>query len=97
MRLEEETAEQFSAYVDQLAIGQSAPTRRFIREFLSQSTRRRSVMLSEIARGLDEPCKLLYSEKRLSRRLSSNRFDDRAFHRNFIDVMAPAVPSMKFR
>lgn len=97
MNINTQVAEEFVTYTETLSAGQNAATRRFVREFLSQSTRRRSVLLSEVARGLEESCRLLYSEKRLSRRLAAETFDEASLRRKFVRQMRAAVPSMPGR
>ena len=64
--------------------GQYIPQQKWIRDMIAGMIQSGSVMLSEIGRALDEqtddgsPRELNHTEKRLSRNLNSDRFDDEA-------------------
>lgn len=82
-------ARRFDNYVETLGAGLYRPCARFLREAVFGLLSRRSVMLSDVGRSLNEPMKLIYSEKRLSRNLCTDRFDDHAVERDYVDIVKP--------
>ena len=72
-----QTARRLRAQIDEfsgnLSRGLSKPLRRFVAEALQGIVGRQSVLLSEIARSLNEPIALIKTENRLSRNLGAER------------------------
>jgi len=72
-----QTARRLRAQIDDfsgnLSRGLSKPLRRFVAEALQGIVGRQSVLLSEIARSLNEPIALIKTENRLSRNLGAER------------------------
>ncbi len=74
----------FLEFVEQVGRRQFLPQRKFLRDVISGILKRRSVLLSEIGRALEEPCRLIHTEKRLSRNLGSERFCDLAVEQDYL-------------
>ena len=62
----------------------SRPLYKFLRDMLTGLVAKKSILLSDVGRALNEPTDLLYTEKRLSRNLSSKRLDDAAIRENYL-------------
>jgi hypothetical protein len=85
---ERSIAERFHDFVERVGGRLHKPNRRFLREAVFGLLERRSVLLSEIGRALDEPRRLIHTEKRLSRGLSSPRYDDDAVEQDYLEHIA---------
>lgn len=64
--------------------GLSRPLYKFLRDMLAGMTAKKSIMLSDIGRALNEPTDLLYTEKRLSRNLTHGKMNDAALRENYL-------------
>jgi hypothetical protein len=85
---EKSIAERFHDFVESVGGRLHKPNRRFLRDAVFGLLERRSVLLSEIGRALDEPRRLIHTEKRLSRGLSSPRYDDDAVEQDYLKLVA---------
>ncbi len=74
-------------FVQKIAVGLRAADQRFVGESLLGLVRRGSTMLTEIGRGLKAPCKLKYTEKRLSRMAKTKFFDDGRLQSNYLKAV----------
>lgn len=72
---------QFAA---QTGNGLSRPLYKFLRDMLTGMVAKKSILLSDVGRALNENTDLLYTEKRLSRNLCSRRMDDSAIRENYL-------------
>ena len=72
-------------YANSLAQGQRKPQRKFIRDILYGMCTSHSIMLSDSSRALDESKDLLYTEKRLSRNLNSDRLSDGQLRQKYLE------------
>lgn len=97
MPREKSIAERFHDFVDRVGARLHKPNRRFLREAVFGLLERRSVLLSEIGRALEEPRRLIHTEKRLSRGLSSPRYDDAAVEQDYLDLVAPILRDERYR
>ncbi len=68
----------------QMSRGSSRPLYKFVRDMLTGMVSKKSILLSDIGRGLNESTDLLYTEKRLSRNLSSKDMNDAAIRENYL-------------
>lgn len=75
----------------QIGAGQHRPQQKWIKDMIFGMFSSRSTMLSEIGRALDEDCELLYTEKRLSRNLNSDRLDDEAIIQNHLGITSKST------
>lgn len=73
-----------SQFAAQAGRGVSRPLYKFLRDMLTGMVAKKSILLSDIGRALNEPSDLLYTEKRLSRNLSSRRLNDSAIRENYL-------------
>ena len=96
MPREKSIAERFEAYVEAVGARLHKPNRRFLRDALFGLLENRSTLLSEIGRALDEPRRLIHTEKRLSRGLASRRYNDAAVEANYLKLVAPALRDERF-
>jgi hypothetical protein len=85
---EKSIAERFHEIVERVGGRLHKPNRRFLHDAVFGLLERRSVLLSEIGRALDEPRRLIHTEKRLSRGLSSPRYDDAAVEQDYLNLVA---------
>lgn len=74
----------FARFVTSVTRGLQKPQRKFISDVLYGMLVGRSVVLADIARALREPCRLIHTEKRLSRMLGSPRLDAGLLQRNYL-------------
>lgn len=88
MPREKSIAERFHDFVERVGGRLHKPNRRFLRDAVFGLLERRSVLLSEIGRALDEPRRLIHTEKRLSQGLSSPRYDDDAVEQDYLEHVA---------
>lgn len=88
---EKSIAERFDAYVKKVGARLYKPCLRFLREALFGLLQGRSTLLSQIGRALDEPRRLIHTEKRLSRNLASERYDDAAVEADYLRLVAPIL------
>ncbi|MFL5348519.1 MAG: transposase [Hyalangium sp.] len=88
MPREKSIPERFHDFVERVGARLHKPNRRFLREAVFGLLERRSVLLSEIGRALEEPRRLIHTEKRLSRGLSSPRYDDAAVEQDYLQMVA---------
>ena len=72
------------------------PNRRFLRDALFGLLENRSTLLSEIGRALEEPRRLIHTEKRLSRGLASRRYNDAAVEADYLNLVAPLLRDERF-
>jgi len=93
---EKSIAERFDAYVEKVGGRLYKPCRRFLREALFGLVENRSVLLSQIGRALDEPRRLIHTEKRLSRNLGSERYDDEAVEADYLRLVAPILRDERY-
>ncbi|WP_375742697.1 transposase [Corallococcus interemptor] len=96
MPREKSIAERFDAYVEAVGGRLYRPNRRFLRDALFGLLENRSSLLSNIGRALDEPRKLIHTEKRLSRGLSSTRYDDAAVEADYLKLVAPLLRDERY-
>lgn len=87
----------FEDFLARVAGRQFKPQRKFIEDALFGILEKRSVMLSEIGRALDEPTRLIHTEKRLSRNLGSDRFHDEAIEEDYLRIVAPFLRDEHYR
>lgn len=73
-----------SQFAAQTGRGLSRPLYKFLRDMLTGLVAKKSILLSDVGRALNEPTDLLYTEKRLSRNLASARIDDAAIRENYL-------------
>lgn len=64
--------------------GLSRPLYKFLRDMLTGMVAKKSILLSDVGRALNEKTDLLYTEKRLSRNLASCGMDDAAIRENYL-------------
>lgn len=74
---------QFAA---QMGRGSSRPLYKFIRDVLTGMVAKKSILLSDIGRALNESTNLLYTEKRLSRNLSHGDMDDAEIRERYLET-----------
>ncbi|OJH34163.1 transposase [Cystobacter ferrugineus] len=96
MPREKSIAERFDAYVEKVGGRLYKPCRRFLREALFGLVENRSVLLSQIGRALDEPRRLIHTEKRLSRNLGNERYDDAAVEQDYLSLVAPILRDERY-
>jgi len=82
-----DVSENLREYVDGLIEGCTKPQSKFVRDLVYGMIASQSIMLSDTARVLDERTKLLYTEKRLSRNLNSDRLSDENLRKNYLSQM----------
>lgn len=73
-----------SQFAAQTGRGLSRPLYKFLRDMLIGMVAKKSIMLSDVGRALNEDTDLLYTEKRLSRNVCSSRMDDSAIRQNYL-------------
>jgi hypothetical protein len=81
----------FTDFIATVGNGQYKPQRKFLRDVLYGLLASRSVVLASIARALDEPCRLIHTEKRLSENLKSERFNDEEMRARYLKHAAPLL------
>lgn len=96
MPREKSIAERFDAYVEAVGGRLYRPNRRFLRDALFGLMENRSTLLSNIGRALDEPRRLIHTEKRLSRGLASKRYDDAAVEADYLELVAPLLRDERY-
>jgi len=74
---------QFAA---EMGRGCSRPLYKFIRDMLTGMVAKKSIMLSDIGRALNEPTDLLYTEKRLSRNLCHGDMGDSEIRERYLET-----------
>ncbi|HWY26681.1 MAG TPA: hypothetical protein VNY97_02025, partial [Candidatus Angelobacter sp.] len=74
---------QFAAVIGR---GCSRPLYKFIRDMLTGMVAKKSIMLSDIGRALNEPTDLLYTEKRLSRNLCHGDMGDAEIRERYLQT-----------
>ena len=79
---------QLGAFCAEISQDQHAPQRKWLRDMMFGVIASRSLMLTEIARALDEDTDLAYTLKRLSRNLNSSRLDTEALRARHMDSVA---------
>jgi hypothetical protein len=89
-------AKKFRQFVATVGKTLHKPNRRFLRDALYGILNRRSVLLSEIGRALNEPRRLIHTEKRLSRGLGSARFDDLSVERAYLREVSDYLFDSRF-
>ncbi len=89
-------AKKFRRFVAAVGKDLHKPNRRFLRDATYGILHRRSVLLSEIGRALDEPRRLIHTEKRLSRGLKSERFDDLSVETNYLREVSDYLYDPRF-
>ena len=95
MPREKSIAERFEAYVEAVGARLHKPNRRFLRDALFGLLENRSTLLSEIGRALDEPRRLIHTEKRLSRGLASRRYNDAAVEANYLKLVVAMLDAQR--
>jgi Transposase DDE domain len=75
-------------FASQMGRGCSRPLYKFLRDMLTGMVAKKSIMLSDIGRALNEPIDLLYTEKRLSRNLTHGKLDDNAVRERYLESTA---------
>ncbi|MGH9685028.1 MAG: transposase [Candidatus Acidiferrales bacterium] len=75
---------QFTA---QMGHGCSRPLYKFMRDMLTGMVAKKSILLSDIGRALNEPTDLLYTEKRLSRNLSHGEMNDDEIRERYLETV----------
>ncbi|MCY1018262.1 transposase [Pyxidicoccus sp. MSG2] len=96
MPREKSIAERFEAYVEAVGARLHKPNLRFLRDALFGLLENRSTLLSEIGRALNEPRRLIHTEKRLSRGLASRRYNDDAVEAEYLKLVAPTLRDERF-
>jgi len=81
----------FTDYLADISEGQHKPQKKFLRDVLFGLLAGQSVMLSNIGRALDEPRRLIHTEKRLSDNLKSERFDDAKLRTRYLEHVRPLL------
>ena len=89
--------DRFDRFIDDLTEGQYKPTARAVRDVIYGILQSRSTVLAQIARSLGEGRRLIHTEKRLSERLKSDRFDDCQLQKQYLKLVAPQLRDKKFR
>lgn len=87
----------FQHFMARVSEGQYAPTARAQADFVSGILRSRSTVLASIARSLGEDRRLIHVEKRLSRRLASERYRDQRVLENYLKLVSPLLFDPGFR
>ena len=64
--------------------GLSRPLYKFLRDMLTGMVAKKSILLSDIGRALNEKTELLYTEKRLSRNLTHGNLGDVEIRENYL-------------
>jgi hypothetical protein len=93
---EKSIAERFHDFVERVGGRLHKPNRRFLRDAVFGLLERRSVLLSEIGRALDEPRRLIHTEKRLSRGLANPRYDDAAVEQDYLKLVGPLLQDERY-
>ena len=75
----------FDNFVQKVSAGQRRPQQKFVYHMLYGIISGGSVLLSDIGRALNEPTKLIHTEKRLSRNLGSENFDENRFRDAYLE------------
>ena len=83
----QEISEKLDQYIQGLTDGCSKAQKKFVHDLLYGMITQQSIMLSDTARALDEPIRLLYTEKRLSRNLNSDRLSDSLLRKNHLEMV----------
>jgi hypothetical protein len=74
-------------FANQTGRGLSRPLYKFLRDMLTGIVARKSIMLSDVGRALNEPSDLLYTEKRLSRNLCHGDMNDDQIRENYLEIV----------
>lgn len=93
MQLDEQIIAELRSLVEQVAIDQPTPTRKFLYEMIFGLCASGSVLLTEVGRKLPADISLHAVEKRLSRQLGSSRWDDVAMLERYVQWAARAIKS----
>lgn len=84
MQLDEQMIAELRSLVEQIAVDQPTPAKRFLFEMIFGLCASGSVLLTEIGRKLPADISLHAVEKRLSRQLGSDRWDDEATLKRYV-------------
>ncbi len=74
-------------FAGQIGRGSSRPIYKFIRDMLVGIAAKKSIMLSDVGRALNEKTDLLYTEKRLSRNVCHGDMDDDAIRGRYLETI----------
>ncbi|MBI3988742.1 MAG: hypothetical protein HY347_03905, partial [candidate division NC10 bacterium] len=91
MQLHETTIAELTTFVEMLTEEQDHPVRRLVWEMVFGMIAGGSVLLSEIGRQLEPDTALLSMEKRLSRQLGSDRWEERELQEASLEGVSPQV------
>ncbi len=87
---------QFNQFIATVGACLYRPNQKFLGQMLLGMLMRRLVLLSEVGRCLNERVPLIQTEKRLSRNLGSDRFDDAAVEQRYRDLVAPLLRDKRY-
>ena len=73
-------------FATQMGRGCSRPLYKFIRDMLTGMIAKKSIMLSDVGRALNENTDLLYTEKRLSRNVCHGKIDDDEIRERYLQT-----------
>jgi hypothetical protein len=77
-------SQKLTQFAAQMGHGLSRPLYKFLRDMLAGMAAKKSIMLSDIGRALNEDTDLLYTEKRLSRNLTHGKMNDAAMRETYL-------------
>lgn len=87
----------FKSFIARVTRQQYVPQKRFVRDFLFGAIRRKSIVMAEAARGLEESIPLIQTEKRLSRNMCSPRLRNDDLLNCYLRLVSPLLKSEKVR
>lgn len=93
MELNEQIIAELRSLVEQIAVDQPTPAKKFIYEMVFGLCASGSVLLTEVGRKLPSDISLHAVEKRLSRQLGSDRWEDQATLERYVQWAARAIKS----
>lgn len=76
-----------ATFANQTGRGLSLPLYKFLRDMLTGMVAKKSIMLSDVGRALNEKTDLLYTEKRLSRNLCHGEINDDRIRENYLETV----------
>jgi len=76
-----------ASFATQTGRGLSRPLYKFLRDMLTGMVAKKSIMLSDVGRALNEKTDLLYTEKRLSRNLCHGEMNDDEIRDNYLEMV----------
>jgi tetratricopeptide (TPR) repeat protein len=82
-----ENGKKLQQFAGQVGRGCSVPLYKFTRDMLTGMVAKKSILLSDIGRALNEDTELLYTEKRLSRNLPHSSLNDSAVRENYLHTV----------